>query len=136
VEGAWSTSPTQWTHQYLTNLFAYEWVKTKSPAGATQWIPKDDAAANLVPDAHDKTNRHAPIMFTTDIALRTDPSYEKIAKRFLDNPKEFELAFAKAWLKLSHRDMGPRVRYLGSEVPKEELTLKILETEPKRSEDF
>lgn len=121
LEGAWSTNPTQWTHQYLTNLFAYEWVKTKSPAGATQWIPKDDAAANLVPDAHDKDKRHAPIMFTTDIALRTDPSYEKIAKRFLDNPKEFELAFAKAWYKLTHRDMGPRTRYLGSEVPKEAL---------------
>ncbi|MEQ1545770.1 catalase/peroxidase HPI [Methyloglobulus sp.] len=121
LEGAWSTKPTQWTHQYLTNLFTYEWVKTKSPAGATQWIPKDDAAANLVPDAHDKDKRHAPIMFTTDIALRTDPSYEKIAKRFLDNPKEFELAFAKAWFKLTHRDMGPRTRYLGSEVPKEEL---------------
>lgn len=121
LEGAWSASPTQWTHQYLTNLFAYEWVKTKSPAGATQWIPKDDAAANLVPDAHDKDKRHAPIMFTTDIALRTDPSYEKIAKRFLEDPKEFELAFAKAWFKLTHRDMGPRTRYLGTEVPKEAL---------------
>jgi catalase-peroxidase len=121
LEGAWSTKPTQWTHQYLTNLFTYEWVKTKSPAGATQWIPKEEAAANLVPDAHDKDKRHAPIMFTTDIALKTDPSYEKIAKRFLDNPKEFELAFAKAWFKLTHRDMGPRTRYLGSEVPKEEL---------------
>jgi len=121
LEGAWSANPTQWTHQYLTNLFAYEWVKTKSPAGATQWIPKDGAATNLVPDAHDTAKRHAPIMFTTDIALRTDPSYEKIAKHFLDNPKEFELAFAKAWFKLTHRDMGPRTRYLGSEVPKEEL---------------
>ena len=114
-------NPTQWTHQYLTNLFAYEWVKTKSPAGATQWIPKDDAAATLVPDAHDKDKRHAPIMLTTDIALKTDPNYEKIAKRFLENPKEFELAFAKAWFKLTHRDMGPRTRYLGTEVPKEEL---------------
>jgi len=121
LEGAWSTSPTQWTHQYLSNLFAYEWVKTKSPAGATQWIPKDEGTANLVPDAHDKDKRHAPIMFTTDIALKTDPAYEKIAKRFLDNPKEFELAFAKAWFKLTHRDMGPKTRYLGSEVPKEEL---------------
>jgi len=120
LEGAWSANPTQWSHQYLTNLFKYEWVKTKSPAGATQWIPKDEAAANLVPDAHDKDKRHAPIMFTTDIALRTDPSYEKIAKRFLENPKEFELSFAKAWFKLTHRDMGPRARYLGSEVPKEE----------------
>jgi catalase-peroxidase len=121
LEGAWSTNPTQWTHQYLTNLFAYEWVKTKSPAGATQWIPKDAAAVNLVPDAHDKDKRHAPIMFTTDIALKTDPSYEKIAKRFLADPKEFELAFAKAWFKLTHRDMGPKTRYLGSEVPKEDL---------------
>ena len=120
LEGAWSTNPTQWTHQYLSNLFVYEWVKTKSPAGATQWIPKEEAAANLVPDAQDKDKRHAPIMFTTDIALKTDPSYEKIAKRFLDNPKEFEMAFAKAWFKLTHRDMGPRARYLGTEVPKEE----------------
>ena len=121
LEGAWTMNPTQWTHQYLTNLFTYEWVKTKSPAGATQWIPKDDAAATLVPDAHDKDKRHAPIMLTTDIALKTDPDYEKIAKRFLENPKEFELAFAKAWFKLTHRDMGPRARYLGTEVPNEEL---------------
>lgn len=121
LEGAWTMKPTEWTHQYLTNLFAYEWVKTKSPAGATQWIPKDEAAATLVPDAHDKDKRHAPIMLTTDIALKTDPNYEKIAKRFLENPKEFELAFAKAWFKLTHRDMGPRTRYLGSDVPKEEL---------------
>jgi len=120
LEGAWSANPTQWTHQYLTNLFAYEWVKTKSPAGATQWIPKDNEAANLVPDAHDTNKGHAPIMFTTDIALRTDPSYEKIAKRFLENPKEFELAFAKAWFKLTHRDMGPVTRYLGSEAPQDE----------------
>jgi catalase-peroxidase len=121
LEGAWTMKPTEWTHQYLTNLFAYEWVKTKSPAGATQWIPKDEAAATLVPDAHDKDKRHAPIMLTTDIALKTDPDYEKIAKRFLENPKEFELAFAKAWFKLTHRDMGPRTRYLGTEVPTEQL---------------
>ena len=121
LEGAWSVSPTQWTTQYLSNLFAFEWVKTKSPAGATQWIPKDGQAANLAPDAHDKNKRHAPIMFTTDLALKVDPSYQKIAKRFLENPKEFELAFAKAWFKLTHRDMGPRTRYLGKEVPKEEL---------------
>jgi catalase-peroxidase len=121
LEGSWTMNPAQWTHQYLTNLFAYEWVKTKSPAGATQWIPKDDAAAALVPDAHDKDKRHAPIMLTTDLALKADPSYEKIAKRFLENPKEFELAFAKAWFKLTHRDLGPRTRYLGAEVPKEEL---------------
>ena len=121
LEGSWTMNPAQWTHQYLTNLFAYEWVKTKSPAGATQWIPKDDAAATLVPDAHDKDKRHAPIMLTTDLALKDDPSYEKIAKRFLENPKEFELAFAKAWFKLTHRDLGPRARYLGAEVPKEDL---------------
>ncbi|MDP3333058.1 MAG: peroxidase family protein, partial [Methylococcaceae bacterium] len=121
LEGAWTMKPTEWTHQYLTNLFAYEWVKTKSPAGATQWIPKDEAAATLVPDAHDKDKRHAPIMLTTDIALKTDPNYEAIAKRFLENPKEFELAFAKAWFKLTHRDMGPRTRYLGTEVPTEQL---------------
>lgn len=120
LEGAWTMSPAQWTHQYLTNLFTYDFVKTKSPAGATQWIPKDDAAADLVPDAHDKDKRHAPIMLTTDLALKTDPSYEKIAKRFLDNPQEFELAFAKAWFKLTHRDMGPRIRYLGAEAPKED----------------
>jgi catalase-peroxidase len=121
LEGAWSTSPTQWTTQYLSNLFAWEWVETKSPAGATQWIPKDGQAANLAPDAHDENKRHAPIMFTTDLALKVDPSYQKIAKRFLENPKEFELAFAKAWFKLTHRDMGPRTRYVGKEVPKEEL---------------
>lgn len=121
LEGAWSTSPTQWTTQYLSNLFAWEWVTTKSPAGATQWIPKDGQAANLAPDAHDENKRHAPIMFTTDLALKVDPSYQKIAKRFLQNPKEFEVAFAKAWFKLTHRDMGPRTRYLGKEVPKEEL---------------
>jgi catalase-peroxidase len=109
------------TRANLTHLFAYEWVKTKSPAGATHWIPKDDAAATLVPDAHDKDKRHAPIMLTTDLALKTDPNYEKIAKRFLENPKEFELAFAKAWFKLTYRDMGPKIRYLGTEVPKEDL---------------
>ena len=96
-------------------------MKTKSPAGATQWIPKDGQAANLVPDAHDKNLRHAPIMFTTDIALKVDESYKKISKRFVDDPKEFQLAFAKAWFKLTHRDMGPRARYLGNEVPKEAL---------------
>jgi len=121
LEGSWTANPTQFTTQYLSNLFAFEWVKTKSPAGATQWIPKDGAGANLVPDAHDKTKRHAPLMFTTDLALKMDPSYQKIAKRFLDQPKEFELAFAKAWFKLTHRDMGPRARYLGKEVPKEAL---------------
>ncbi len=121
LEGAWSVSPTKWTTQYLNNLFAFEWVKTKSPAGATQWIPKERSAQNLVPDAHDPNKRSAPIMFTTDLALKFDPSYQKIAKRFQENPKEFELAFAKAWFKLTHRDMGPRTRYLGKDAPKETL---------------
>jgi catalase-peroxidase len=121
LEGAWTAAPTQFTMQYLANLYAFEWVKTKSPAGATQWIPANGQAANLVPDAHDKNKRHAPIMFTTDLALKEDPAYGKISKRFLENPKEFELAFAKAWFKLTHRDMGPRARYLGSEVPREDL---------------
>jgi len=121
LEGAWTSLPTQWTMQYLTNLYAFEWVQTKSPAGATQWIPKDGAGASLVPDAHDKSLRHAPIMFTTDLALRFDPEYGKITKRFKENPKEFELAFAKAWFKLTHRDMGPLTRYIGSELPKEAL---------------
>ena len=121
LEGAWTSNPTHFTTQYLDNLFNFEWVKTKSPAGATQWIPKDGVAANSVPDAHDPSVRHAPIMFTTDLALKFDPSYSQIAKRFQKDPKEFELAFAKAWFKLTHRDMGPRARYLGKEVPKEEL---------------
>lgn len=121
LEGAWTAAPTQWTMQYLGNLYAFEWEKTKSPAGAVQWIPKGGAGATMVPDAHDKNKRHAPIMFTTDIALRVDPEYQKISKRFLENPKEFELAFAKAWFKLTHRDMGPRTRYIGKEVPKEVL---------------
>jgi catalase-peroxidase len=121
LEGAWSVNPTQWTNQYLSNLLNFDWEKTKSPAGATQWTPKDSKSLKLVPDAHDKSKRHAPIMFTTDIALKEDPEYRKITKRFLDNPKEFELAFAKAWYKLTHRDMGPTARYLGKEVPKEAL---------------
>jgi len=121
LEGAWTAAPTQWTMQYLANLYAFEWEKTKSPAGAVQWIPKGGAAASMVPDAHDKNKRHAPIMFTTDIALKVDPEYQKISKRFLENPKEFEVAFAKAWFKLTHRDMGPRVRYIGKDAPKESL---------------
>ena len=121
LEGAWSVNPTAWTTQFLDNLFGFEWVKTKSPAGATQWIPADGQAANLVPDAHDPRKRHAPIMFTTDLALKHDPSYGKIAKRFQENPAEFELAFAKAWFKLTHRDMGPTSRYLGADVPSEPL---------------
>jgi catalase-peroxidase len=121
LEGAWSANPIAWTSQYLDNLFNFEWEMTKSPAGATQWIPKGGAGSNLVPDAFDKTKRHAPIMFTTDLSLKFDPSYKKIAKRFQENPKEFELAFAKAWFKLTHRDMGPRARYVGTEVPSETL---------------
>jgi catalase-peroxidase len=117
LEGAWSMTPTQWTMQYLDNLFGFEWVKAKSPAGATQWVPANGEGANMVPDAHVASKRHAPIMFTTDIALKEDPSYLKIAKRFHEDPKEFELAFAKAWFKLTHRDMGPRARYLGPDAP-------------------
>ena len=121
LEGAWTTTPTQWSMNYLQNLFAFEWVKTKSPAGATQWIPSNEAAANLVPDAHVEGKRNPPIMLTTDLSLRFDPEYEKISRRFLENPEEFELAFAKAWFKLTHRDMGPRARYIGSDVPEETL---------------
>ncbi len=121
LEGAWSATPVNWSMQYLSNLFAFDWVQTKSPAGAIQWIPADGAASNLVPDAFDKSKRHAPIMFTTDLSLKFDPSYKKISERFLKNPAEFELAFAKAWFKLTHRDMGPRARYVGSEVPSEVL---------------
>jgi catalase-peroxidase len=119
LEGSWTGSPTEFTTQYLDNLLNHEWVKTKSPAGATQWIPKDGELSDLAPDAHIKDKRHAPIMFTTDVALKVDPSYFKIAKSFQADPKNFELAFAKAWFKLTHRDMGPRTRYLGKEVPKE-----------------
>ncbi len=121
LEGAWTSAPTRWSHMYLSNLYAYEWVLTKSPAGAQQWTPKDGAGQGTVPDAHVKGKSHAPIMFTTDIALKMDPAYGKITKRFLANPKEFEVAFAKAWFKLTHRDMGPLARYLGPEVPKEAL---------------
>jgi len=121
LEGAWTAAPTQWTHQYLANLYAFEWVKTKSPSGGIQWVPKGGQAANMVPDAHIPNKRHAPIMFTTDLALKMDPEYQKITKRFLENPKEFELAFAKAWFKLTHRDLGPRTRYVGTEIPKETL---------------
>ncbi|HEX5794032.1 MAG TPA: catalase/peroxidase HPI [Rheinheimera sp.] len=121
LEGAWSVNPIAWTSQYLDNLYGFDWVQTKSPAGAIQWIPADGKGANLVPDAHDKTKRHAPIMFTTDLALKEDPEYRKITLRFKENPKEFELAFAKAWFKLTHRDMGPKARYLGKDVPQEML---------------
>jgi catalase-peroxidase len=120
LEGAWSSTPTAWSVLYLDNLFRFDWEKTKSPAGATQWTPKDASAATLVPDAHDPNKRHAPIMFTTDIALKEDPGFRKIAEGFLKDPKTFDLAFAKAWFKLTHRDLGPSTRYLGSEVPKEQ----------------
>jgi catalase-peroxidase len=121
LEGAWTTNPVKWDSNYLENLFGYEWELTKSPAGAHQWTPKDASAAGTVPDAHDPRKKHAPIMFTTDLSLRVDPIYEKIARRYLANPKEFADAFAKAWFKLTHRDMGPVSRYLGPLVPKEHL---------------
>ena len=121
LEGAWTTTPVKWSMNYLENLLAYEWVMTKSPAGATQWIPKDPAAADIVPDAHDPAKRRAPVMLTTDLSLKVDPSYREISKRFFENPEEFELAFAKAWFKLTHRDMGPRARYVGNNIPEEEL---------------
>ena len=121
LEGAWSANPTAWTSQYLDNLFNLEWVQTKSPAGAIQWVPDNEGASSLVPDAFDPSKRHAPIMFTTDLSLKFDPSYRKIAKRFQESPEAFELAFAKAWFKLTHRDMGPRARYIGAEVPDEAL---------------
>jgi len=121
LEGAWTPTPTQWDNTYFKTLFKYEWVQTKSPAGATQWIPSDESAKKAVPDAHIDGKTHAPVMFTTDLALRTDPAYEKISRRFLDNPDQFADAFARAWFKLTHRDMGPKNRYLGPLVPKEDL---------------
>jgi len=121
LEGAWSATPTWWSTEYLDNLLDYEWAQTKSPAGATQWIPTGGAAANTVPDAHDPTKKHAPMMFTTDLALKADPAYREISIRFQKDPDAFALAFAKAWFKLTHRDMGPRSRYLGPEVPQEAL---------------
>jgi catalase-peroxidase len=121
LEGAWTATPTQWSMMYLANLFAYEWEQTRSPAGALQWQPEDGAAAGTVPDAHVEGITHAPVMFTTDLSLKFDPSYREISQRFLANPEEFELAFAKAWFKLTHRDMGPRNRYLGEGVPAEVL---------------
>ena len=120
LEGAWSANPVAWTTSYLDNLLGFEWKKTKSPGGATQWVPKDESA-KFVPDAHDPDKLHAPIMFTTDIALKVDPSYREIIESFRENPDEFEDAFARAWFKLIHRDMGPRARYVGAEVPEEKL---------------
>ncbi len=121
LEGAWTTTPTKWSNNYFENLFGFEWELTKSPAGAHQWKPKDGGGAGTVPDAHDPSKRHAPFMLTTDIALRVDPAYEKISRHFFENPDQFADAFARAWFKLTHRDMGPRARYHGPEVPAEEL---------------
>jgi catalase-peroxidase len=121
LEGAWTATPTRWSMMYLANLFAYDWEMTRSPAGAVQWIPKDGQAANTVPDAHVKGEAHTPIMFTTDLSLKADPAYREISQRFLENPAEFEDAFARAWFKLTHRDMGPRARYVGTDVPAEVL---------------
>jgi catalase-peroxidase len=121
LEGAWTSTPTKWSNDYFNNLFGFEWELTKSPAGAQQWKPKGNAGAGTVPDAHDPSKSHAPMMFTTDLALRFDPVYEKISRRFHKDPAAFAAAFARAWFKLTHRDMGPRARYLGPEAPKEVL---------------
>lgn len=121
LEGAWTTTPTKWSNNYFENLFGFEWELTKSPAGAHQWQPKDSAGAGTIPDAHDPLKRNAPFMLTTDISMRVDPIYEKISRHFFENPDEFADAFARAWFKLTHRDMGPRTRYIGKEVPAEEL---------------
>lgn len=121
LEVTWTSTPTKWSNNFFWNLFGYDWELTKSPAGAYQWVPKHGAGANSVPDAHDPEKRHAPSMLTSDLALRFDPIYEKISRRFYENPDQFADAFARAWFKLTHRDMGPRSRYLGAEVPAEEL---------------
>jgi len=121
LEGAWTTTPTQWSNNYFENLFGFEWELTKSPAGAHQWKPKNGGGEGTVPDAHDPNKKHAPFMLTTDIALRVDPIYEKISRNFYENPDHFADVFARAWFKLTHRDMGPKVRYIGKEVPSEEL---------------
>ena len=120
LEGAWTSRPAEWTHDYLVNLYTYDWEQTRSPAGAVQWKPARGAASKLVPDAFDPSTRHAPMMFTTDLALKVDPTYREITSRWLDNPEEFEAAFARAWFKLTHRDMGPTSRYLGDLVPNEQ----------------
>ncbi|TIW86611.1 MAG: catalase-peroxidase, partial [Mesorhizobium sp.] len=121
LEVTWTTTPTKWSNNFFDNLFNYEWELTKSPAGAHQWTPKGGAGAGTVPDAHDPSKRRAPSMLTTDLALKVDPAYEKISRRFHEHPDQFADAFARAWYKLTHRDMGPVVRYLGPLVPKEEL---------------
>ena len=119
LEVTWTTTPTKWSNNFFSNLFGYEWELTKSPAGANQWTPKNGAGKGTVPDAHDPSKHHAPAMLTTDLALRFDPAYEKISRRFYEHPEEFADAFAKAWFKLTHRDMGPVSRYLGPLVPKQ-----------------
>ena len=121
IEGAWTNTPTKWSHTYFENLFGFDWELTKSPAGAFQWKPKDNAGAGTVPDAHRPDVKHAPFMLTTDLSLKVDPAYEKISRHFLENPEEFADAYSRAWFKLTHRDMGPIERYLGPEVPQEEL---------------
>ena len=121
LEGAWTKTPTKWSNDYFDHLFGFEWELTKSPGGAYQWQPKDGAGAGTIPDAHDPNKTHAPFMLTTDLSLREDPAYEKISRRFHEHPEEFADAFARAWFKLTHRDMGPKSRYLGAEVPAEEL---------------
>ena len=121
LEGAWTTTPNKWSHNYFENLFQYEWELSKSPAGAHQWKPVNNGGAGTIPDAHDSNKTHQPFMLTTDLALRVDPAYEKISRRFLENPEDFNDVFARAWFKLTHRDMGPKSLYLGNEVPTEEL---------------
>jgi catalase-peroxidase len=121
LEVTWTSTPTKWSNNFFWNLFSFDWELTKSPAGAHQWTPKHGAGANTVPDAHDPTKRHAPSMLTSDLALRFDPIYEKISRNFLENPDAFADAFARAWFKLTHRDMGPKARYIGPEVPQENL---------------
>ncbi|MGB0514872.1 MAG: peroxidase family protein, partial [Wenzhouxiangellaceae bacterium] len=121
LEGAWTAAPTRWSMMYLQNLFNHEWEQTRSPAGAIQWVPANGAAANTVPDAHVEGEFHQPIMLTTDLSLKEDPAYREISRRFLENPKEFEDAFARAWFKLTHRDMGPKARYVGNSMPAEDL---------------
>jgi catalase-peroxidase len=121
LEATWTSTPTKWSNNFFRNLFGYAWELTKSPAGAHQWKPKHGAGADSVPDAHDPSKPHAPSMLTTDLSLRFDPVYEKISRRFYENPDQFAGAFARAWFKLTHRDMGPLSRYLGPLVPKEQL---------------
>src|SRR5262249_27904631 len=121
IEVTWTRTPTKWSNDFFESLFRYDWELTKSPGGANQWKPKGDAGANTVPDAHDPNKRKQPNMLTTDLSLRLDPAYEKISRRFYEHPEEFADAFARAWFKLTHRDMGPKARYLGPEVPKEDL---------------